>query len=77
VVGIVPNDGAIMCLVSAVLRKQDEHCPLMGPRMFSAKSMAAFPGLEDWPALLSAPARDVPHPQAGAINLGAINHCHL
>lgn len=51
VVGIFPNDAAIIRLVGAVLLEQDEHWQLEGRRMFSAESMAAIPELDDLPAL--------------------------
>jgi transposase-like protein len=62
VVGIFPNDAAITRLVGAVLMEQDEHWQLEGRRMFSAESMAAIAEMEDLPALLSAPARELQHP---------------
>ncbi len=43
VVGIFPNDAAIVRLVGAVLLEQDEHWQLEGRRMFSQDSMAAIP----------------------------------
>ena len=52
VVGIFPNDAAIIRLVRAVLLKQDEHWQPECRPMFSAESMAAIPELEDLPALL-------------------------
>jgi putative transposase len=51
VVGIFPNDAAIIRLVGAVLLEQREHWQLEGRRMFSADSMAAIPELDDIPAL--------------------------
>jgi putative transposase len=51
VVGIFPNDAAIIRLVGAVLLEQHEHWQLEGRRMFSAESMAAIPELDDIPAL--------------------------
>ena len=64
VVGIFPNDDAIIRLVGAVLLEQDEHWQLGGRRMFFAESMYAIAELEDLPALLSAPARELQHPSA-------------
>ena len=58
VVGIFPNDAAIVRLVGAVLLEQDEHWQLEGRRMFSLDSMAAIP-----PAVDELPAAD---PQAAA-----------
>jgi putative transposase len=49
VVGIFPNDAAIVRLVGAQLLEQDEHWQLEGRRMFSAESMAAIPSLEELP----------------------------
>ena len=37
--------------MGAVLLEQDEHWLLEGRRMFSAKSMAAIPSLEELPAV--------------------------
>jgi transposase-like protein len=51
VVGIFPNDAAIIRLVGAVLMEQHEHWQLEGRRMFSAESMAAIPELDGGPAL--------------------------
>jgi putative transposase len=51
VVGIFPNDDAIIRLVGAVLLEQHEHWQLEGRRMFSAESMATIPELGDTPAL--------------------------
>ena len=51
VVGIFPNDAAIIRLVGAVLLEQHEHWQLEGRRMFSAESMAAISELDDVPAL--------------------------
>jgi len=51
VVGIFPNDAAIVRLVGAVLLEQHEHWQLEGRRMFSAESMAAIPELDAIPAL--------------------------
>jgi len=51
VVGIFPNDAAIIRLVGAVLLEQHEHWQLEGRRMFSAESMAAIPELDGGPAL--------------------------
>ena len=51
VVGIFPNDAAIIRLVGAVLLEQHEHWQLEGRRMFSAESMASIPELGDIPAL--------------------------
>jgi putative transposase len=56
VVGIFPNDPAILRLVGAVLLEQHEHWQLEGRRMFSAESMALIPDLEELPALLTASA---------------------
>jgi len=58
VVGIFPNDAAIVRLVGAVLLEQDEHWQLEGRRMFSLDSMADIP-----PAADELPAAD---PQAAA-----------
>ena len=49
VVGIFPNDAAIVRLVGAQLLEQDEHWQLEGRRMFSAENMAAIPSLEELP----------------------------
>jgi hypothetical protein len=43
VVGIFPNNTAILRLVGAVMVEQDEHWQLEGRRMFSQDSMAAIP----------------------------------
>jgi len=51
VVGIFPNDAAIIRLVGAVLLEQHEHWQLEGRRMFTAESMATIPELGDIPAL--------------------------
>ena len=51
VVGIFPNDAAIIRLVGAVLLEQHEHGQLEGRRRFSAESMAAIPELDGGPAL--------------------------
>ncbi|MFZ0407585.1 MAG: transposase [Cyanobium sp.] len=51
VVGFFANVAAITRLVGAVLLEQDEHWQLEGRRMFSAKSMASIPELDDIPAL--------------------------
>ena len=51
VVGIFPNDAAIIRLVGAVLLEQHEHWQLEGRRMFSAESMATIPELGDIPSL--------------------------
>jgi putative transposase len=51
VVGIFPNDAAIIRLVGAVLLEQHEHWQLEGRRMFSAESMATIPELGDSHAL--------------------------
>jgi putative transposase len=56
VVGIFPNNAAIIRLVGAVLLEQHEHWQLEGRRMFSAESMALIPDLEELPALLTASA---------------------
>ena len=56
VVGIFPNDAAIIRLVGAVLLEQHEHWQLEGRRMFSAESMASIPELGDIPAKLTASA---------------------
>ena len=56
VVGIFPNDAAIIRLVGAVLLEQHEHWQLEGRRMFSAESMATIPELGDTPALQAAGA---------------------
>jgi putative transposase len=56
VVGIFPNDTAIIRLAGAVLPEQHEHWQLEGRRMFSAESMALIPDLEDLPALHHASA---------------------
>jgi len=51
VVGIFPNDAAIVRLVGAVMVEQDEHWQLEGRRMFSLDSMAAIPAAaEELPA---------------------------
>jgi transposase-like protein len=47
VVGIFPNDAAIVRLVGAVLLEQDEHWQLEGRRMFSLDSMATIPPAAD------------------------------
>jgi hypothetical protein len=79
VVGIFPNDAAIIRLVGAVLLEQDEHWQLEGRRMFSAKSMEAISELADLPALLRAPPgrcntqasiEPIIRPGAGAVNPG-------
>ena len=51
VVGIFPNDAAIIRLVGAVLLEQHEHWQLEGRRMVSAESMATIPELDGIPAL--------------------------
>ena len=51
VVGIFPNDAAIIRLVGAVLLEQHEHWQLEGRRLFSAESMATIPELDAIPAL--------------------------
>ncbi|QPN68987.1 IS256 family transposase [Synechococcus sp. CBW1108] len=56
VVGIFPNDPAIIRLVGAVLLEQHEHWQLEGRRMFSAESMATIPELGDTPTLQAAGA---------------------
>jgi putative transposase len=50
-VGIFPNDAAIIRLVGAVMLEQHEHWQLEGRRMFSAESMAVIPELGNTPAL--------------------------
>ncbi len=51
VVGIFPNDAAIVRLVGPVRVEQDEHWQLEGRRMFSQESMAAIrPAAEELPA---------------------------
>jgi putative transposase len=51
VVGIFPNDAAIVLLVGAVMVEQDEHWQLEDRRMFSQESMAAIPpAAEELPA---------------------------
>jgi putative transposase len=47
VVGIFPNDAAIVRLVGAVLLEQDEHWQLEGRRMFSQDTMAAIPPMAE------------------------------
>jgi putative transposase len=51
VVGIFPNDAAIIRLVGAVLLEQHEYRQLEGRRMVAAEGMAAIPELGDTPAL--------------------------
>ncbi|MFM9101645.1 MAG: IS256 family transposase [Cyanobium sp.] len=51
VVGIFPNEAAIIRLVGAVLLEKHEHWQLEGRRMFTAESMATIPELGDIPAL--------------------------
>ena len=51
VVGIFPNDPAIIRQVGAVLLEQHEHWQLEGRRMVSAESMATIPELDAIPAL--------------------------
>jgi len=60
VVGIFPNDAAIVRLVGAVMLEQDEHWQLEGRRMFSQDSMAAIPpaGEELQEAEPQAPAKN-------------------
>jgi putative transposase len=51
IVGIFPNDAAIVRLVGAVMLEQAEHWQLEGRRMFSQDSMAAIPpAAEELPA---------------------------
>ena len=58
VVGIFPNDAAIIRLLAAVLLEQHEHWQPEGRRMFSAESMATIPELDAIPALQSLSARE-------------------
>jgi putative transposase len=51
VVGIFPNDPAIVRLVGAVLLEQHEHWQMEGRRMFSAETMAAVMATGELPAL--------------------------
>jgi hypothetical protein len=54
-----------------VLIEQDEHWQLEGRRMFSTESMAAIAEMEDLPALLSAPARELQHQGPQVIEVAA------